>query len=464
MKKFLLLLLLLPIPYTLYAAFQDTGWGARAGGMGNCFTAIANDPSAQLWNPAGIAQMKLIETTFLYNKLFTGIEDANISQIFGALVYPTESGAFGFTVTNFSLAGYYKENMVIAGYSYNLIEPLRLDFPLMVGLNLKYLSHSYTLDSRTEATGDPVFADNTSAAGFTPDVGILLKPGKLAIGLSALNIFQPDIGLKSEDKVPMMMKAGLAYPFRFNGFLESVTPTAEVSYRKPGTNAADTKISGGVEAWMRGGVGCRFGCNDREITAGFSYNRTFGENGLQLDYAFLSPVQLSDVSGSHRVSMTFRMPVPQRKSIDEKRGRIVSVSARNTDKDDVKEKLSKKGYQHFDKGEYADAIVSWEKALEIDPDDAEIKSKIKLARMWLGQDPSAPAPVKQYQDDTAKERLNINTANEIELIDVGFTREQARNIVSYRKKSKFREIADLMNVPGITIEKYREIKSALKVK
>jgi len=468
MKKTKIFLALLLSSYftlpTCYAAFQDTGWGARAGGMGNCFTAIANDPSAPLWNPAGIAQMKLIETSFFYNKLFTGIEDANLAQMFGSLVYPTESGAFGFTVTNFSLANYYKENVVIASYSYNLLEPLRLGFPFMVGLNLKYLSHSYSLDSRTQSTADPVFAKDTSASGFTPDFGILLKPWGIAVGVSVLNIFQPDVGLKTEDKVPMITKAGIAYPLKFSGFLEKVIPTAEISYRKPVNNAADTKISGGMELLMKGGFGLRCGANDREITAGFSYSKTFVENGLQIDYAFLSPLQLTDASGSHRVSVTFRMPVPQKRRIDEKKAIIVPVTARETEQNLSKEKLSQKGYQHFDRGEYQDAINSWEKALEIDPNDSEIKSKIKLAKMWLGEDASAPAPVKQYQEDTKKERLNINTANEIELIDAGFTREQARNIVSYRKKTKFKDIAELMGVPGITVEKYKEMKPLLKVK
>jgi len=476
MKKTLFVVLLYTLHLTLstglYPAFNDTGWGARAGGMGNCFTAIANDSTALFWNPAGIAQVKLIETTFLYNRLFAGIEDVNLAQMSGSLVYPTGSSAFGFAVTNFSLAGCYKESMAIAGYSYNFIESLGLDFPLMVGFNLKYLTHSYMLDNRTKATNDPVFADNTSAGGFTPELGILLKPWKIAIGVSALNILQPDLGLKTEDKVPMVVKAGVAYPFSARGFLEKITPTAEVSYRKPADTVADTKITGGVELWMKGGLGLRFGGNDREITAGFSYNRTFVENGIQIDYSFLSPIQLTNVSGSHRISITFRMAVPQKRSAVAKKAMVFPVDApakpmakpREKQNDFSKEKLSKEGYQHFDKGEYQDAINDWEKVLEINPNDVEIQSKIKLARMWLGQNVPPPTSVTPYGEDIKKEQLNINTANEIELIDVGFTREQARNIVSYRKKTKFKDISELMNVPGITPEKYEELKSSLKVK
>ena len=144
---------------------MDTGWGTRAGGMGNTFTAIANEPAATLWNPAGIAQLEMLETTFMYNKLFAGIDDVNLTQMFASGVYPTETGAFGFTITDFSLWGFYRENTISASYANDFAELLKLNFPVMAGINLKYLTHSYILDDRTKNIDDPVF-DKTSAGGF----------------------------------------------------------------------------------------------------------------------------------------------------------------------------------------------------------------------------------------------------------------------------------------------------------
>ena len=296
------------IPLTcIHGAFQDTGWGTRAGGMGNSFTAIANDPSAALWNPAGIAQVEMLETTFMYNKLFAGIEDVNLSQMYAAGVYPTGIGAFGLTITDFGLRGYYKENIIAASYSRDLADDLGLEFPIMTGLNLKYLTHSYILDDRTKDIDNPVFSGGTSAGGFTPDLGILVKPSVYSFGFSALNILQPDVGLKSEDKVPMILKLGTAYSAGDWSFFENITPTVDVSYRKPRDTAADLKVSGGVETWFfYNTCAARFGGNDREITLGFSYSKMFSETGLQLDYAYSIPLQLSDTSGSHRISLTFR--------------------------------------------------------------------------------------------------------------------------------------------------------------
>src|SRR3989339_1308479 len=241
MKKILLLLLLTSIfylPSAVYPAFQDTGWGTRAGGMGNTFTAIANEPAATLWNPAGIAQLEMLETTFMYNKLFAGIDDVNLTQMFASGVYPTETGAFGFTITDFSLWGFYRENTISASYANDFAELLKLNFPVMAGINLKYLTHSYILDDRTKNIEDPVF-DKTSAGGFTPDIGFLLKPSDFSFGLSALNILQPDVGLKTEDKVPMILKFGAAYHLNDWKIFENITPTFDVSYRKPNGDKAD---------------------------------------------------------------------------------------------------------------------------------------------------------------------------------------------------------------------------------
>jgi hypothetical protein len=313
-KNYIIIWLYSYVAITLsFAAFQDTGWGTRAGGMGNSFTAIANDASASLWNPAGISQLEMFETTFMYNKLFMGVEDVNLSQMYFAGVYPSKIGAFGLTITDFSLFGYYRENMASLSYSCDIGSK----FPINMGLNLKYLMHSYILDDRTENMDDPVFSKK-SAGGFTPDFGFLLKPGRFSFGISALNILQPDIGLKTEDKVPMIIKFGTAYRLGDWKAFENVTPTVDVSYRKPTDNDADIKISGGIETWFDYNTwAIRAGGNDREITFGFSYNKMFNKSGLQLDYAFLFPIQLTDTSGSHRLALTFKYST-LRKNVESK--------------------------------------------------------------------------------------------------------------------------------------------------
>ncbi|MFA5778638.1 MAG: type IX secretion system membrane protein PorP/SprF [Elusimicrobiota bacterium] len=481
-----------------FAAFQDTGWGTRAGGMGNAFTAIANEPAATLWNPAGIAQLEMLETTFMYNKLFMGIDDVNLSQMFAAGVYPTEIGAFGFTITDFALWGFYRENTISASYSCDIASSLGIRFPFMAGLNLKYLTHSYTLDDRTKNIADPVF-DKTSAGGFTPDIGFLLKPSDFSFGLSALNILQPDVGLKTEDKVPMIVKFGTAYRIGDWKFFENITPTVDVSYRKPADNDADMKISGGVETWFNYNTwAARFGGNDRELSLGFSYNKMFKESGLQLDYAFLLPLQLADTSGSHRLSLTFRysMPKKDKKKLERKEqkakdeGMIIpampspvrppAVTSKppavteekkpkeltEQEKSEFKKQRYDAAFKHYQNGEYELAIAGWEEVLKIDPNHKESKNKIEQAKQKMkgqriedrGQKTETPLPALRSS------LTDINTANVDVLHDAGFSWIQARSIVNYRKNRRFEKVEDLLEVQGITAARLNQIKGKLVVK
>src|SRR5580765_128324 len=49
---------------TSSATFLRIGIGARAVGMGETFVAVANDPSAIYWNPAGLASLQRRELSF----------------------------------------------------------------------------------------------------------------------------------------------------------------------------------------------------------------------------------------------------------------------------------------------------------------------------------------------------------------------------------------------------------------
>jgi hypothetical protein len=50
------------------APFLKIGQGARAAGMGEAFTAVADDPTAVFWNPAGLAQVNDVEVMFTHNQ------------------------------------------------------------------------------------------------------------------------------------------------------------------------------------------------------------------------------------------------------------------------------------------------------------------------------------------------------------------------------------------------------------
>lgn len=54
------------------APFLKIGQGARAAGMGEAFTAVADDSTAIFWNPAGLAQITKVEVQFTHNQWIDG--------------------------------------------------------------------------------------------------------------------------------------------------------------------------------------------------------------------------------------------------------------------------------------------------------------------------------------------------------------------------------------------------------
>lgn len=77
---------------TKYAgAFMESGGGARALGMGGAFTAVANDPSATFWNPAGLASLENNELLLMHSERFGDLIDRD----FVAYTQPVNWSIFG---------------------------------------------------------------------------------------------------------------------------------------------------------------------------------------------------------------------------------------------------------------------------------------------------------------------------------------------------------------------------------
>ena len=66
--------------------------------------------------------------------------------------------------------------------------------------------------------------------------------------------------------------------------------------------------------------------------------------------------------------------------------------------------------------------------------------------------------------DNVQDKININTATKDELTSLnGIGEAMANKIINYRNKNKFKEIEDIMNVPGIGEAKFNNIKDYICV-
>lgn len=337
--RVLLSVLLLALPLSLRAAFQDTDWGARPAGLAGAFSALADDANAPAYNPAAITRVKQAEATLTYAQLFSGLKlyagNDTTSLGLGYISFVPKPflsvGNLGFYIANFDSKGLYQENTYAISWAsrLNQISPSMTD-TLSLGFNLKYLEHGYTLDSLTNS--DPVFQNGHRKGAVSMDVGMqwealpALLPG-FRVAAVGKNINEPNVGLMQKDRVPAEYRLGIALD---SPSYSRLTPSIEWSNRN-GTQ----RWMGGAESWlMNRTLGLRAGFNSREFGGGFSYKfRASNALALQIDYTFLVPLYVEDTTGSHRVSLTARFgstPMPKAQGVYEfKKGEWVSSTLEN---------------------------------------------------------------------------------------------------------------------------------------
>jgi len=282
--------------------------------MGGAFTAIADDSSAPLYNPAGIVQIRWNELSAMYAQLFSGLTLYSGNQTTGGdivhlgqnslsvVARPTRWGSFGVSWTNFNAAPLYREDMATLTYARNLGELVpALDNTLSVGVNARYLRRAFTLDAAT--SDDAVFSAGSSVQSMTADVGILWKPSEGAlrgwrVGLTGQNLTEPNMGFQTPERIPFMGRLGVAYQSSARPWL---VPALDVT-----TQAGVLGMNAGMESWFfHEALGLRAGVNRDEGTAGISYYVKAGQKGgFRLDYSFAAPFYVEGTSGSHRMQMT----------------------------------------------------------------------------------------------------------------------------------------------------------------
>lgn len=294
------------------AAFQENLWGARPAALGGAFTAVADDANAPAYNPAGVALLTQSELTFMYARLYSGVnfyagqnDTSRLGLGYFSYVPKIADGAYGsyaISWSNFVASNLYREDT----FSLSAADSYQFDSignkPILsYGANLKMLRRSFSTDSRTDA--DPVFKGGRSSTALTGDVGLLLQPNfrlfpGLRFGFSGQNVTEPNLGLASTDKVPARYSLGVAY---HHSAFPLFNPSVEISKRH-----GRTLVSGAWEAWVAPEVlAIRFGGNADELGGGLGYQfDLFSRLKLKLDYALIWPLNVQGTNGSHRVSIS----------------------------------------------------------------------------------------------------------------------------------------------------------------
>lgn len=285
---------------TTAADFLELGVGARAVGMGEAYSAVADEASALYWNPAALTAIPGRSATLMHAPYIASsyFDYGAYGQNLGA------KGAFGASFQYFSAGSLSQEDVsgndggsfspynlaVTLGYAYKFQgtgAPILDGFA--AGLGVKYVQSKIVSSAQTAAV----------------DVG-LLSPrylnGRLNLALTATNLGGTMRFDQEKENLPLVVRAGSSYRIQDHWLasLDFSLPRNDNPYVAVGTEYQFV----GQGPWR---AAARAGFNSQTVAGvdgftGLSFGVGVGYDRMTMDYAF---VPLGGVGQSQRISLTF---------------------------------------------------------------------------------------------------------------------------------------------------------------
>ena len=278
-KQFVLALMMITVSAIAWSGWSlgftgsgfELGASARGLGLGGAFSALVDDETAVIHNPAALGQLTSVGLSSLYVRQFGGISYGSISvampwiglnmALLDSGLIPSLQGAFRYTSQAVAISG-----GVPIG-------------PVSLGLRWRYLHVS----------------SPTSGSGWAIDPALLIDAGSVRVAALFESAYSVPMGYDSgtDESFDPSLRLGIA---------ATLSPAPDVwwnaAFEASGLFAAQAQFAAGLEAWI-GGVGARVGYDG----VGPTFGLTIRYNGLQIDWAY---AMRSDLGGSHRASLTYR--------------------------------------------------------------------------------------------------------------------------------------------------------------
>jgi hypothetical protein len=192
-----------PAPVLAQTTFEVVG--ARALGMGGAFVAVADDPSAVFWNPAGLASAQPAGVTIEWVRFRSG--DRASAPASGAWQRSAKFTSLGTWPIGLSYAAF-DETLIMAGPADELIARKfstrqyaasvlqSLTDGLVIGTTLKYVRGRVATGPATEATvGDALDAgadrDGVGSGAFDLDASAMFDGRVFRLGFIVKNLRSP---------------------------------------------------------------------------------------------------------------------------------------------------------------------------------------------------------------------------------------------------------------------------------
>ena len=292
---FALAVLLAPVCFAGVNAAPHLGMGsgARSLGLGGAFTAIADDATSTIWNPAGLPAVDDLTITLSSARLSLDRKH----NFIGLIKKVGANGGLGLAVVNAGVDDIPSRNADDqAGSSFNY--------------NSNAYSLSYGHDLGAVSLGASVrmlmdsFGDHSSESGFGgADVGLLgsNSASTFSYGIAARNIG----GMIAGSELPILIAGGLSYRVLHKNV---ATFSVDVQHEIVELPESPTSLHLGTEYLIANTFAIRGGSElnaDRQrLFVGFGVN----VGGLQLDYALKaadSAVNNLDDDSTHFFSLSY---------------------------------------------------------------------------------------------------------------------------------------------------------------
>ena len=326
--------------------------GGRFEAMGTAFTAVADDASYIEANPAGSATLTYTELTFYHNDW---IADTNIESV----TYTSRKNNFGYGAaakflyvpfTEYNTwgeresKGYYSESVMILNASYNFFSNYDF-FGLSVGSNLKVAYRNIPAK---------IYPGQSAVAVMT-DLGVLTRFNFLKFYSSrdkntSVGLVVKNLGLKTlDDPLPMETVAGIAYsPLR--PIIITFDLTLPLSLNPSEQPAEKLSFATGL---------------DVAVTDFFSVQSGFRYRGSNPRFSLGSRMDLEEISFNVNYTLDLttqvgldRFSVASSLNLGD-RGRSIT--------DAEVDAYYIEGLKSYASGDLEEAIINWEKALELNP-------------------------------------------------------------------------------------------------
>lgn len=339
------------------------GAGARAMGLGRAYVAVANDPTAIFWNPAGLELVPRTSLTLFHNQLFEGTIYDFIGFVYPTLTYGTVGLGFARLgtgevpiVNDFNVREgemNYEEAEVYVSYG------KRLPYNLYGGLTFKIRRQSFSVI-------------NQDASGIGLDLGLMYQPrweegifSNLGFGLSFRNLASPSLRLGTEsEQEPYHLTFGMVKGLR-------VGTNNSINFVLDFHNSPDEGLSFlfGSEYLFRDFGTIRFGYDNASFSVGAGVQYSF----VKIDYSFGSSTGGGEFPPTHRFSLTFDIGKSREeiflnaeKERIEREKELVARSKEEERQNLIIQSL-KSGREYLQEGRYFDAYSEFQQVVSVDP-------------------------------------------------------------------------------------------------